>query len=773
MEAVVAHGGDSAATQVGVPVCGDGALMVKVPFEKGDSKGSHRAYVRVKDWLANRTTWEDQRELVSAVRALCPWMLGGERIGGKEIMQQCEGKTEEEACAWLVGLGVAPAAAAKIARVNVPPSGLATSPGTVSKATAAKAKRKRDAAADPPAPAASPATGVPLSVTDAAAQRLGRCGYCACGTLPECWKPVVDDCPACDDCYASDSTRGAKRVAMVCDTTVRVISVAAPDGHPATLEAGIVEAIERWDLLRQQHDQHRHLVMAGRVQLQIDRQWATKTAAQRNDSFTKRVGGNMAQLTTASDLYDKLADGAFHLFDLHRDTIGSMYDTLFPRYAVGPLRFYAIEYVHVKGPAKKQFVHNKRVLAGYMQLAVFLTDAPQATVHVRWRQGLEDAAGQVTSLRLNVVGNDGLLEADFEAELSLDGDLAAIAAATTRAELEQVGERVMFPHPIRAGHLQAFSHDVNHYGGEVQAGKPRTLLVALVSRGHDGNAKDIEAKQEHGALKPGHLGLFATTFASQRLQEQLRTEFLSLQGPTSWGVHSATVWKGMLNPKFDPATACAPGGQSTLVETTAAVTTGTRRAIAELGDSRNTAPVDLGWVKRHSRGMVHVSSRANPALAAVGIHSGMRYVLQPGAEKKVHFTGAYATERGKVMQGQLTIVCEDTGEKVAITKGQVVEIRRGMRCVLKNEGKAVLRKSYGVFDKHGHQLKEHDADEEELLAELTCDACGKDVWWESFKVGTGDDAKDYCAACLADEEKCTREARDCAKRHVFDEDATM
>ena len=68
-----------------------------------------------------------------------------------------------------------------------------------------------------------------------------------------------------------------------------------------------------------------------------------------------------------------------------------------------------------------------------------------------------------------------------------------------------------------------------------------------------------------------------------------------------------------------------------------------------------------------------------------------------------------------------------TGEKVAITKGQVVEIRRGMRCVLKNEGASEMRKSHGVFDKHGHQLKEHDADEDLPLAVLTCDACGKDV----------------------------------------------
>jgi hypothetical protein len=78
---------------------------------------------------------------------------------------------------------------------------------------------------------------------------------------------------------------------MLCDSHARVISVAAPAGHPATIEARIVDAIEQWDRLRTVHDAKRHLVMAGRVQLQIDRQWATKTAPQRKESFTKRVGG--------------------------------------------------------------------------------------------------------------------------------------------------------------------------------------------------------------------------------------------------------------------------------------------------------------------------------------------------------------------------------------------------------------------------------------------------------------------------------------------------
>jgi hypothetical protein len=646
-------------------------------------------------------------------------------------------------------------------------------------------KRKRCAptadsdtvAPDPPAKAAAAAaaSGVLHGVAEGAAQRLVMCGYCGCGTLPECWKPKVDDEFTCDDCYGSNATLGAKCVEMLCDSHARVISVAAPAGHPATIEARIVDAIEQWDRLRTVHDAKRHLVMAGRVQLQIDRQWATKTPSQRTESFTKRVGGNMVQLTAARSLYDEMADGAFHLFDLHKEAIGSMYDKLFPGHAIGELRFYGIEYVHVTGPAEKQFVHNKRVRDGYMQLAVFLADAPQATVHVRWRPGLEDAARYVWSLRHDVLGNDGLTEDAFEAELSLDGDLAAVAAATTRAEMEQVGERLMYPHAIRAGHLQAFSVNVNHYGGEVEAGKPRTLLVALVNRGQDGNTKDLEAKQEHGGLKPGHLGLFATTYASRRLQEQLGTEFLRLQGPDSWGVFSASVWRSMMNPKFQPATARAPlaaaRGQSTPVEPNAPLAASTRRSVARIGGSRNAAPVEQTWVQQHSRAMVHVSSLSNPALAAVGIDKGLRYSLEPGEEKQVHFTGAYAAERGKVTHGQLTIVCEDTLERVLIKKGQVVEIRRGLRCVLKNEGETVMNKTYAVFDKYGEQSMEYDADAEELLADLTCDGCNIDVWWESFKVGTGDDARDYCAACLADEKTCPTDARAVAKRHVFDVEA--
>jgi hypothetical protein len=44
----------------------------------------------------------------------------------------------------------------------------------------------------------------------------------------------------------------------------------------------------------------------------------------------------------------------------------------------------------------------------------------------------------VRSLRRNVVGNQGLTDEEFEAELGLDGDLSALVTAMTDAELENV-----------------------------------------------------------------------------------------------------------------------------------------------------------------------------------------------------------------------------------------------------------------------------------------------------------------------------------------------
>ncbi len=75
----------------------------------------------------------------------------------------------------------------------------------------------------------------------------------------------------------------------------------------------------------------------------------------------------------------------------------SMYDRLFPNSGVGRVRPYAVELVDVTGPVEAQYTHNKRVAQGCMQLALFLTGAPEATMHVFWKPGLLHAAGAVVA----------------------------------------------------------------------------------------------------------------------------------------------------------------------------------------------------------------------------------------------------------------------------------------------------------------------------------------------------------------------------------------
>jgi hypothetical protein len=86
--------------------------LANVPFANRDEW--HPAYMRVKGWLQGRSRWEST-ELADAANALAEWTLDGRRLGGKDIKKQCNGD-EERACAWLVGLGVSQAAAARIYR---------------------------------------------------------------------------------------------------------------------------------------------------------------------------------------------------------------------------------------------------------------------------------------------------------------------------------------------------------------------------------------------------------------------------------------------------------------------------------------------------------------------------------------------------------------------------------------------------------------------------------------------------------------------------------
>ena len=90
----------------------------------------------------------------------------------------------------------------------------------------------------------------------------------------------------------------------------------------------------------------------------------------------------------------------------------------------------------------------------------------------------------------------------------------------------------MFPHPVKAGHLQGFLGETNHFGCAVPDEVVRTLLVVLVTRGEDGETDEIEAQQMHGATKVMRLGLHATARQSKRLQKEYHGVFLRELGET-------------------------------------------------------------------------------------------------------------------------------------------------------------------------------------------------------------------------------------------------
>jgi hypothetical protein len=173
-------------------------------------------------------------------------------------------------------------------------------------------------------------------------------------------------------------------------------------------------------------------------------------------------------------------------------------------------------------------------------------------------------------------------------------------------------------------------------------------------------------------LKAGHLGLFTTVRASQTLQNQLRTEILTLLTPAKWSVFDAGIWRAMMNPEFDQPIdlrRTSAAVQSMRAETASGSASGGRRQLALMDASRDKRHVDLKWVEQHPFGMIQVGDRP-VTLAVAGIRTpSQRYRLGPGEEATVHFTGDYATERGRVTAGQLSIVCQDTKAKIVVNKG--------------------------------------------------------------------------------------------------------
>ena len=403
----------------------------------------------------------------------------------------------------------------------------------------ATAKRKRDDSHDH---ALAPPTN-----EETAKSLYGTCGYCPKKLEDAAWRPLVTGedkvrKAACDECYGAQATVGAAIVELKRDMSTHVVSVAAAIGYVADLEEKLVANVRQWSELRMQLESRRHMVQGSRSQVPLHRGWGDMTAAEKKAWYGKRIGGALARDTAAYKIYGRIAAGAIGVLERHKRRIEQMYDIAFGTHNAGEVRFFAPELVDVEGWADWQFVHNEKIPAGYMQVAVFLTDADSATVHMWWKPGGRDAGKFLWSLRNKIVGNDGVAEDVFKAEIAQDGDLGAVAAATTEAELNNVGTRRMFPHPVKAGHLQGFVGETNHFGCAVPDKVVRTLLVVLVTRGEDGETEELEAQQMHGATKVMRLGLHATAFHSKRLQKEYHSVFLRELDETT----------AMLNPAYKP-----------------------------------------------------------------------------------------------------------------------------------------------------------------------------------------------------------------------------
>ena len=483
--------------------------------------------------------------------------LGTKAASSRDVQEFCLNCTAEDLCVKLHAAGLRDQTQVvaemihwdQLRRLNPTESSRAATATAGTSAAIVAATPSAAIVAEPARPTKRMRETAPLGATDEETARglYGTCGYCPKKLEDAAWRPLVTGedkvrKAACDECYGAQATVGAAIVELKRDMSTHVVSVAAAKGYVGDLEAKLVANVRQWSALRMKLEAKRHMVQGSRSQVPLHRGWGDMTAAEKKAWYGKRIGGALARDTAAYKIYGRIAAGAIGVLERHKRRIEQMYDIAFGTHNAGEVRFFAPELVDVEGWADWQFVHNEKIPAGYMQVAVFLTDADSATVHMWWKPGGRDAGKFLWSLRNNIVGNDGVAEDVFKAEIAQDGDLGAVAAATTEAELNNVGTRRMFPHPVKAGHLQGFVGETNHFGCAVPDKVVRTLLVVLVTRGEDGETEELEAQQMHGATKVMRLGLHATAFHSKRLQKEYHSVFLRELDETT----------AMLNPAYKP-----------------------------------------------------------------------------------------------------------------------------------------------------------------------------------------------------------------------------
>ena len=224
-----------------------GVLMEKVPFSC--QKEKLNAYVRVYKWLGDRCMWVTQKEHSSTATALQEWKVGGVRIRGLHIKERCA-DNEEDACAWLVQMGVAPTAAARIAAGNLAPSsGVSPSAAASSSSSSSAAGPSHDGgeqsdAVRPAHPQAQPKRSDAWDPSS-----CSSCGA-AVGALSAL---VVDDNICCDECYAAlegDVQRVDLRIGT--GRGARTVGISRAAQGSGSTETKVLRLTRQWERRRRE-----------------------------------------------------------------------------------------------------------------------------------------------------------------------------------------------------------------------------------------------------------------------------------------------------------------------------------------------------------------------------------------------------------------------------------------------------------------------------------------------------------------------------------------
>jgi hypothetical protein len=769
-----------------------GVRMEKVPFTCDKEK--HNAYVRVKKWLGDRCKWAMKRELSGTAIALQEWTVGGARIGGMHIKERCA-DSEEEACAWLVQMGVAPAAAPRIvAGLLDPSSGVSprrdggeqrdtlrpSAASSSSSSSAAGPPRHGGEQSDTHRPAQAQPQPQPQAQPQAQPKRsdewdASSCSQCG-ATLGALSALVVDDKVCCDGCYAAlegDVQRVDLRIGTGRDARTVGISRAA-QGSGST-ENKVLRLTRQWERRRRLKCPGDGMVMGSRVQVAFPHKWKEMSSEAKKVHAQNKLGAMAAEFL----LYIRLGDAVFLLLDEQRGRAGEMFDAIIGgKPSTAAVRFYAVEVVYCIAPAPRQDEHDDIVRKGMAQFAVLCSGSPHAT---RWYFFNGDAAAFLRSIRTSEYGNSELSsEYLFDQRLAEHGDLGAIAVATVPERERFVLDRAMFPPrcQLLPGHAWALGaeHPVVHGGPALPAvtvtnragasvfadeetvkrwlasddedvdGLERCFVATLCEKGGTGEHSDREAQQKNAVMKAAELGFDGRIRSLRNLQDALRSPFMTRLGPVGWAADTrrpVAEMRALLNP------ASAPGAQP-LCGTRSQTAAQPPAAAANVATAGNRAQKGCGEPPRGGE-QRHPLVRVYKDVAAPTFKYGKTYEWDAGDElawgqcgEKFDFETIFVEKSPK--DGiLLKPIKNDTWPEFRVFAGEVVVILPGFRClwVVGYEGdvvKVAAKKVYSYFVVGVGEVR--SAGDVEGTSELTCDQCSEDCWDGSYHL------PDDCAAAL-------------------------